>query len=274
MNIWDKIVNFFSPNSNCSCKRNDNDYCESISTILKMTKKEFNKEVYKKLYEDLLNINRDSLNISEKNLTQIKKDLGRTFPGNKFYQNEKTQEKMKNILIAFTNYYTEISYYQGMNFIVGFFLYHCEDYVAFWLFTSLIEEYGFRDLYCKNFPGLDLHTKTIILILKRNYIKIYNAFDTLKVNVRLLLMEWLYSLFSSLIPLELQLNFYLGFYSQGWEFFYKMCISCFLNLEGSFKCAEEVYIALKFGKGNNNPDEIYEVWKNIIQKAYQIEYNV
>ena len=53
-----------------------------------------------------------------------------------------------------------------------------------------------------------------------------------------------------------------------------MCISCFLNLEGSFKCAEEVYIALKFGKGNNNPDEIYEVWKNIIQKAYQIEYNV
>jgi hypothetical protein len=34
-----------------------------------------------------------------------------------------------------------------MNFIVGFFLYHCEAYVAFWLFVALIEEYNLRDIY-------------------------------------------------------------------------------------------------------------------------------
>jgi len=38
-------------------------------------------------------------------------------------------------------------YVQGMNFIVGFFLYHCEDHVAFWLFVSLIEEYELREIY-------------------------------------------------------------------------------------------------------------------------------
>lgn len=36
-----------------------------------------------------------------------------------------------------------------MNFIVGFFLYHCESYVAFWLFVSLIEEYNLRQNYCE-----------------------------------------------------------------------------------------------------------------------------
>ena len=90
-------------------------------------------------------------------------------------------------------------------------------------------------------------------------------------NIRLLLMEWLYSLFSSLIPLELQINFYYGFFSNGWDFFYKMCISCFLNLKGSFKSAEDVYIAVKFGKNeDNNQSKVYEEWQKIIQKAYQI----
>ena len=194
MNIWDRIINYFSPNI-CSCKRIDNDYCESIATILKMTKKEFNKEVSKNLYQDLLKVKEDSLNIADTNLTQIKKDLGRTYPGYKFYQDENTQEKMKNILRAFSNYYREICYYQGMNFIVGFFLYHCEEYVAFWLFTSLIEEYGFRELYSKGFPGLELHSQTVELILKKNYIKIYEAFNTLKINIQILMVEWLYSLF-------------------------------------------------------------------------------
>ena len=46
-----------------------------------------------------------------------KKDLGRTYPGHKFFQEEKTKEKMHNILRAFSNYNTEICYYQGMNFI-------------------------------------------------------------------------------------------------------------------------------------------------------------
>jgi hypothetical protein len=34
-----------------------------------------------------------------------------------------------------------------MNFIVGFFLYHCEEHVAFWLFVSLFEEYQVREIY-------------------------------------------------------------------------------------------------------------------------------
>jgi hypothetical protein len=38
-------------------------------------------------------------------------------------------------------------YVQGMNFIVGFLLYHSEEYIAFWLFVSLIEDYELRENY-------------------------------------------------------------------------------------------------------------------------------
>ena len=90
--------------------------------------------------------------------------------------------------------------------------------------------------------------------------------------MKIIMIEWLYSLFSSLIPLELQINFYNGFFSQGWNFFYKMCISMFLNLSGTFNEAADVYIALKFGKNDEEKkDEINENWEKIIKKAYEIE---
>lgn len=57
------------------------------------------------------------------------------------------KDKMLNVLKAFSNYDREIRYVQGMNFIVGFFLYHCEEHVAFWLFVSLIEEYQLREIF-------------------------------------------------------------------------------------------------------------------------------
>ena len=84
------------------------------------------------------------------------------------------------------------------------------------------------------------------------------------------MVNWLLSLFSSLIPLELQMDFYKGFFSQGWLFFYKMCISSIINLKGDFYEVDEVYIALKNDE-NKNEDEIINAWKNIIQMAYNIK---
>ena len=87
------------------------------------------------------------------------------------------------------------------------------------------------------------------------------------------MVEWLFSLFSSLIPLDLQMDFYKGFFSKGWIFFYKMCISCILNLKGEFSEADEIYIALKNGKNEDDKkeEENKNIWKKIIQEAYAIE---
>lgn len=44
-----------------------------------------------------------------------------------------------------------------MNFIVGSFLYHCNEEVAFWIFVNLIEGYELRDIYEPGLPGLYRH---------------------------------------------------------------------------------------------------------------------
>jgi hypothetical protein len=226
----------------------------------------------KELYLNLLKINDYSLDINGENIRQIRKDTTRTYPSSiTFHQKDKIVKKLENVLRAFSNYDNTIKYCQGMNFIVGFFLYHCEEHIAFWLFVSLIEEYELKNLFMENFPGLKLHIKRLELILKNEYPSYWESFGKIGVKVEIFIVEWLFSLFSSLIPLELQMDFYKGFFSQGWIFFYKMCISCILNVKGEFSDSDEIYIALKNGKNEDDKEEEGKnVWKKIIQRAYSI----
>lgn len=103
------------------------------------------------------------MKIGEENHKQIEKDIPRTYPSSLLFQSKEGQNMLYNVLSAFSNYDKEISkyncnylikisslikeYVQGMNFIVGAFLYHCEEYVAFWLLIELIENHELRKNY-------------------------------------------------------------------------------------------------------------------------------
>ena len=122
----------------------------------------------------------------------------------------------------------------------------------------------------EDFPGLKLHVNRVETILKNEYQNYWDNFQKIGVKIEIIMVNWLFSLFSSLIPLELQMDFYKGFFSQGWIFFYQMCISTIINLKGKFYEVDEIYIALKNDE-NKNEEEIINTWKNIIQKAYNIK---
>ena len=289
-NIWDTITNYFKsdeivepkihePKDSiniqfCKCPKTKNrDYCDNIYEIMQMTKNHNNNERSKELYKNLLNLYDKSLDINGDNLRQIKKDITRTYASNiTINQKEKLLNKLENVLRAFSNYDNSIKYCQGMNFIVGFLIYHCEEHIAFWIFVSLIEEYDLRHIFMENFPGLKIHVKRLEAILQNEYPIYWENFNKIGVKVEIFLVEWLFSLFSSLIPLDLQMDFYKGFFSQGWLFFYKMCLSCILNLKGKFSEADEIYIGLKNGKNEENikEEDLKNSWKKILQKAYSI----
>ena len=290
-NIWESITSYFKsdeivepkiqgPKDSirlqlCKCPKTQNrDYCDNIYQILQMTKYINNNKRSNELYRNLLAVKDKSLDINGENLRQIRKDTTRTYPSTvTFIQKDRILNKLENVLRAFSNYDNTIKYCQGMNFIVGFFLYHCEEHIAFWLFVSLIEEYNLRSVFMENFPGLKLHVKRIEAILQNEYPFYWKNFEKIGVKVEIFLVEWLFSLFSSLIPLELQMDFYKGFFSEGWIFFYKMCISAILNLKGKFSEADEIYIGLKIGKNEENikEEDIKNTWKKIIQKAFTIK---
>ena len=285
--LWDKLNNLLKYNDDevkvyeprdsirkqlCKCPKTKNkDYCDNIHDLLQMTKNNIIKQKNKELYHNLLKINDQTLDITGDNLRQIQKDITRTYPSRiTFNHKEKILKKLENVLRAFSAYDNKIKYCQGMNFIVAFLLYHCEEYVAFWLFVSLIEEYDLRKCYMEDFPGLKLHVLRLEKILQNEYLSYWDNFQKIGVKIEIIMINWLFSLFSSLIPLELQMDFYKGFFSQGWIFFYQMCISSIINLKGEFFEVDEIYIALKNDE-NKTEEEMIKIWKNIIQMAFNIK---
>ena len=80
---------------------------------------QFSANVYKKLIE----------HIDEYVLRQIERDLPRTFPEQKTFQDRdgKGQQILSNILCAYANYDPEVGYCQGMGFIVGFLILQIKD---------------------------------------------------------------------------------------------------------------------------------------------------
>ena len=293
--LWENIIDFFMPqdkeknnkketiNPNirggyikCNCPKNHNKYyCDNIYEILNMIKKseDIQSERNIKLYQGLLRICDRKLDTNGENIIQIKKDLHRTFPSSLIMKSQRIQVKLKNVLRAFSNYEPKLKYYQGMNFIVGFFLLHCDEHIAFWLFVSLFEEYEYRKIFMDNFSGLNYHVSKVKSILKKYSPKLYEELICCGVTFEIFMIEWLYSLFSSIIPLELQMGFYKGFFCQGWKFFYKMCISIITNAKGSFRGPEEIYIAFKFGTLDEKVSEEFtnQYWKKIIHNAYIID---
>ena len=75
----------------------------------------------------LLNYSSNSHNTL--NESKIDNDICRTFPLDSYYSDINIQNKMKNILIAYSRRNNTIGYCQGFNFIVGFLLKYFKDEV-------------------------------------------------------------------------------------------------------------------------------------------------
>ena len=71
----------------------------------------------KAAYKDLTLLQPD-----DDSLAQIERDLGRTFPRHHYFMKSiggRGHEKLRRVLIAFSNYERQVNYVQGMNFIVA-----------------------------------------------------------------------------------------------------------------------------------------------------------
>ena len=112
-----------------------------------------------------------------------------------------------------------------MNFIVGSLLMHCSEEVAFWLFVALIEDYEMRDIYMPGLPGLYKHIAIMEYLMERFLPTLYQHFQELSVQVEMYASNWIFSLYSNVIPTNQMYEFFENFYSHGWAFFYRFTLT-------------------------------------------------
>lgn len=101
---------------------------------------QFSQNVYAKLLE----------RIDETVLQQIERDVHRTYPKQKIFQDRHGigQVVLTNILRAYANYDSEVGYCQGMGFIVGFLIMQIRnEELSFWAFVQIMHESNWRLLF-------------------------------------------------------------------------------------------------------------------------------
>ncbi len=127
----------------------------------------------------------------------------RTYPYSEhFGKKQEVVDTLFRVLGAFSVYDRSVGYVQGMNFIAASLLYHCSEELAFWLFVSLIEEHEMRDIYQNNLPGLSKHCQ-IIEILQSNHLpQLFYHFSKYRVTIEMYASDWIFTLFTNIIPLE------------------------------------------------------------------------
>ena len=112
-----------------------------------------------------------------------------------------------------------------MNFIVAALLQHCTEEVAFWLFVSLIEDYEMRDIYLQNTPGMFKHCQLLQLLEMEHLPDLFQYLSVKEISIELYASDWLFALFSNIIPLTQYHRFLDGFFLHGWSFFYKFALT-------------------------------------------------
>ena len=139
---------------------------------------------------------------------QIRKDLHRTFPYQRYFSSKKYnnigQEQLFNVLKAISLYFPSIGYTQGMNFIVGVFLLVSggNELEAFWMFASLARDPKFllMGIFDKDFPLLGFYVFVTYEVLRVRLPKVYNHIIEEQVPPELWLSKWFITLFVLAVP--------------------------------------------------------------------------
>lgn len=130
--------------------------------------------VHPEYYQTLLNQNAGVKSFS---IDEIEKDLNRSLPEYKGFQDASGIDKLRRVLYAYSFHHPEIGYCQAMNMLASVFLIYLEEDAAFWLlvtlcnvkspgyyttnmFGAVVDQHVFESLVEKHVPILHAHLKT------------------------------------------------------------------------------------------------------------------
>ena len=112
---------------------------------------------------------------SGETLRQIENDMSRTILEDDFFQPPNQGFKSAvEVLRAFSLYDQSWGYVQGMNFIIASLVFHWESSSAFWLFTSLMEDYNLRKNYMKGLEGIYEKAEDIRELVQSSNTELYS----------------------------------------------------------------------------------------------------
>ncbi|KAI5693933.1 hypothetical protein M8J76_015005 [Diaphorina citri] len=146
-----------------------------------------------------------SQDIYDNTITQIRLDISRTFPHLCLFQNEGPYYNTLHYMLAsYVSYNTRISYVQGMSYICALFILNISTaYEAFVCFCNFLNKSVFYVFYSLNIRMMQAYYATYNDLFKYNLPKLHRHFHSCGLTPDLYLLDWIYTLFSKAMGLDL-----------------------------------------------------------------------
>ncbi|QDS73820.1 hypothetical protein FKW77_006234 [Venturia effusa] len=145
----------------------------------------------------------------------IKRDLGSRTSYSKYGNDQTIQTGLFGVCKAYALYDEAVGYAQGMNFIVMPLLLNMSHEEAFCVFVRLMNQYGMREMFVQDMPGLHLHLYQFERLLEDFEPALYCHLHRRGVGPILYATQWFLTLFAYRFPLPLAIRIYDLILSEG-----------------------------------------------------------
>ncbi|KAK6329375.1 hypothetical protein J4Q44_G00013530 [Coregonus suidteri] len=181
-----------------------------------------------------------SLADRESSLDLIKLDISRTFPPLFIFQKGGPyHDLLHSVLGAYTCYRPDVGYVQGMSFIAAVLILNLEEADAFIAFANLLNKpcqlAFFRvdhDLMLKYFAAFEV-------FFEENLPRLFNHFQSSNLTPDLYLIDWIFTLYSKSLPLDVACRVWDVFCRDGEEFLFRTGL-------GILRLYEDVLLQMDF----------------------------
>ncbi|XP_055077768.1 TBC1 domain family member 9B-like isoform X2 [Periophthalmus magnuspinnatus] len=192
-------------------------------------------EVHPGLYSDLLDqaLDQDSLAKDE-----IERDLHRSMPEHKAFQNPTGISALRRVLTAYAQRNPAIGYCQAMNIVTSVLLLYCPEEQAFWLLVALCERL-LPDYYNTRVTGALVDQGVFEELTQAQLPALYGHMQSLGV-LSSISLSWFLTLFLSALPFHSATVLIDAFFCDGITVIFQVALSVLYdNMEALLACNDE-----------------------------------
>ncbi|XP_061491466.1 TBC1 domain family member 12 isoform X2 [Rhineura floridana] len=158
----------------------------------------------------------------EASLELIKLDISRTFPSLYIFQKGGPyHDLLHSVLGAYTCYRPDVGYVQGMSFIAAVLILNLEEADAFIAFANLLNKPCQLAFFRVDHSMMLKYFAAFEVFFEENLPKLFHHFKSYKLTPDIYLIDWIFTLYSKSLPLDLACRVWDVFCRDGEEFLFR-----------------------------------------------------
>jgi hypothetical protein len=156
----------------------------------------------------------------DRGIEEIEQDVLRTFPQLKFFHapDGLLYRPFLTVLQSYSCFRPQIGYVQGMSYIVSMLLLNVDESEAFLILSNLMEIDNTRDFFTFEQEAMTREPACFNLLLASRLSKVAKHFDREGIHPSMYLFEWIMTMFSRSLSLEVSFRIWDSFLLLGYPF--------------------------------------------------------